>query len=80
MERDETWLDEGWRELREWILESGFTRYQITKAAGLAKRALQRIDDPEWSPTLRTVSALEDARRQLTARQASVAAIEGAAA
>ncbi len=46
-------------QVRQFALKNGLTRWKLAKAAGLGVMTLRDMNDPDWSPSVRTLRKLE---------------------
>lgn len=50
-------------------LAAGITKTDLSERAGVARRLLDSLDDPDWNPTLQTLTALARAAEEMAAER-----------
>ena len=56
-------------------LAAGITKTDLAMRANVARRLLDSLDDPNWNPTLQTLTALATAAEEMAAER--LAALKG---
>ena len=68
--RYQTRIMEELRKIRA-AIAAGITKADLASRSGVARRLLDSVDDPEWNPTLETLTKLAAAAEALAAEKSA---------